>query len=88
VDLKDVAEGSGSYSPGQLQVMFGQIFAQGPTREFGFRPDDVTTTSSTAFARGRWVRRQPSGRERADTLTFTLHAESGDWRILEIRSSR
>jgi hypothetical protein len=87
VDLRDLEGGSGVYSPGQLQVMFGRIFDESPTRDFGFRPDDVTTSSDTAFARGRWVRRQPGG-DRVETLTFTLHAESGDWRILEIRATR
>jgi len=89
LDLRDVTDGPGSYGPGQLQAMFGRIFDRGPTREFAFRKGEVTRTSpDTAFARGRWVRGRAGGPDCADTLTFTLHEESGDWRILEIRSSR
>ena len=88
VDLHDQPEGQGSYGPGQLQVVFGRIFQDSPTQEFGFGTGSVTVSApGTAFARGRWLRRgTPPGR--ADTLTFTLREDSGDWRISEIRSSR
>jgi hypothetical protein len=89
LDLRDLTDGPGAYGPGQLQAMFGRIFEQGPTREFTFRDGEVTRASpDTAFARGRWVRGRPGGADCVDNLTFTLHEESGDWRILEIRSSR
>jgi hypothetical protein len=90
VDLKDLPDGLGSYGPGQLQVIFGHIFDECRTQEFAFQDNDGRNPrSATTFARGRWVRRnQPRGQERVDTLTFTLRQESGDWRILEIRSSR
>jgi hypothetical protein len=88
VDLGAVAEAQGSYGAGQLQVLFGQVFGRQPTREFAFRPADVKVSpSGTAFARGKWIRGS-GGREREDTLTFTLRHESGDWRIVEIRTSR
>ena len=90
IDLKDLTDGQTSFAPGQLQVIFGQIFQEHRTREMVFDRDDVTLSSSgTAFVRGRWVRRpQHGGAETVERLTFTLREESGDWRILEIRSSR
>jgi len=90
VDLRDLTDGPGSYGSGQLEVLFGRIFDEIRTREFLIRPQDVTVSApSTAFARGRWVRRpRPGGAERVDTLTFTLREEGGEWRIHEIRSSR
>lgn len=89
-DLRDFTSGHAWYGPGQLQVIFGQIFEEFETRDFAFRKGDVTLSSpSTAFARGRWVRRnRHGGPDVVDTLTVTLHADRGDWRILEIRSSR
>lgn len=90
VELPDLAGGQGSFGPGQLQVVFERIFEKSRTLEFGFGADEIRTpTPSTAFARGRWVRRAPPrGPELVETLTFTLREESRDWRILEIRSSR
>jgi hypothetical protein len=90
VDLRELTEGPSAYAAGQLQVIFGRIFERHPTRDFAFGRDEVTTSASgMAFARGRWVRRGPQpGRDVIDTLTFTLREERGDWRILEIRSSR
>jgi hypothetical protein len=90
VDLKDLTDGPASYGPGQLQVIFGQIFDGHRTREFAFRKQDVTVPSpGTAFAKGRWVRRaRTGGQETADTLTFTLREENRDWRIYEILTSR
>lgn len=90
VDLRNLTEGPASYGPGQLQVVFEQIFDDHRTREFAFRKQDVTVPSSgTAFAKGRWVRRpEGGGPETVDTLTFTLREEKRDWRIHEILSSR
>jgi len=90
VDLKDLTEGPASYGPGQLQVIFEQIFDEHRTREFTFRKQDVTVSSpGTAFAKGRWVRRaRTGGQETVDTLTFTLREENQDWRIHEILTSR
>jgi hypothetical protein len=89
VELRDLPEGPGTYGPGQLQAIFGRIFEQARTEDFAFGKDDIhVATPGTAFARGRWVRRAPArGPETVDMLTFTLREESGDWRILEIRSS-
>jgi hypothetical protein len=90
VDLKDVMDGPGSYGPSQLEVIFGRIFEENRTREFSFRDEDVTVSGpGIAFARGKWVRKvRRGGTDAADTVTFTLRQESGDWRIHEIRSSR
>ena len=90
VDLKGVMEGPGSYGASQLEVIFGRIFDENRTRQFSFKDEDVTVSGpGIAFARGRWVRRSGrGGAEAADTVTFTLRQESGDWRIHEIRSSR
>jgi hypothetical protein len=90
VDLRDLTDGPASYGPGQLQVVFEQIFEGTRTREFAFRKQDVTVTSpGTAFAKGRWVRRaRTGGQETVDTLTFTLREENRDWRIHEILTSR
>ena len=93
VPLKDVnslADGHGSYGPGQLQVLFDRIFDAFETRSFAFRDRDVTVPSSrTAFARVRWERvSRQDRRPVAETLTFTLRADGDTWRILEIRTSR
>lgn len=88
VELHDLPQGEGSYAAGQLQVIFGRLFEESPTRSFEFARDEVRLAQGTAFARGRWVRRQARSEENVETLTFTLRDESGDWRILEIRSSR
>jgi hypothetical protein len=90
VDLRDLTDGPASYGPGQLQVVFEQIFDGTRTREFAFRKQDVTVPSpGTAFAKGRWVRRaRTGGQETVDTLTFTLREEDRDWRIHEILTSR
>jgi len=88
VELHDLPQGEGSYAAGQLQVIFGRLFGDSRTRAFDFPREDVKLSKGTAFARGRWVRRQVQGEEIVETLTFTLRDESGDWRILEIRSSR
>lgn len=90
VDLKALTGGPASYGPGQLQVVFEQIFDDQRTREFAFRKQDVTVPSpGTAFAKGRWVRRaRAGGPETVDTLTFTLREEKQDWRIHEILTSR
>lgn len=90
VDLPDVPGCPASYGPGQLQVVFAQLFAATPTRGFSFSRDDVTRPSAgTAFARGRWLRRAEGGQpEQADSLTFTLREEAGGWRIHEILGTR
>lgn len=90
VDLDNLTDGQGSYGPGQLQVIFGQIFEDYPTREFVFEREEVRVSlPGTAFVRGRWIRRHAAGgHESADTLTFTLRQDGGDWRIQEIRSTR
>lgn len=90
VDLPDVPGCPGSYGAGQLQVIFAQMFADAPTREFDFEKNDVTRPSAgTAFARGRWLRATtPGGSERVDLVTFTLREEAGDWRIHEILAVR
>ena len=88
VDLKDVTDGPASYGPGQLQVVFAQLFRACRTREFVFRKEDVSGASGTAFARGRWVRGNRGSPEMVDSLSFTLRREDGDWRIHEILSSR
>lgn len=90
VDLRDVPDSPASYAPGQLQVIFAQMFAEARTREFAFRRDEVALPSEgTAFARARWVREARSG-EATDVqpLTFTLREEDGDWRIHEILAPR
>ena len=86
VDLPDVPGCPASYGPGQLQVVFAQLFRTAPTRSFTFAPEDVTRPSAgTAFARGRWVRGVSEGQPgQAHTLTFTLREEDGGWRIHEI----
>lgn len=90
VDLRSLTDGQALYGPGQLEVIFGNIFGEFRTREFSLGDKDVTVSlPGTAFARGRWVRSgRPGGPEVTENLTFTLRRESGEWRILEIRSSR
>lgn len=89
VDLKAPVEAQGSYGPGQLQVIFSDIFDASHTSRLEINADDVRVSAGTAFARGRWTRRpKDAGPEAQGTLTFTLREEAGDWRVLEIRSSR
>jgi hypothetical protein len=90
VDLRGLTDGQASYGPGQLQVVFGHIFQETRTRDFTFGRDEVKVPSpGTAFAKGRWVRRSPSGGpEVVESVTFTLRVEAGAWRVVEIRSSR
>jgi hypothetical protein len=90
LDLPQVPGCPASYGPGQLQVIFSRLFAEGATREFAFRRDEVSLSSDdTAFARARWVRHGEGSRPQPpDTLTFTLRAEGGDWRIHEILAPR
>jgi ketosteroid isomerase-like protein len=90
VDLRDLTDGSRSYGPGQLEVVFQQIFQAQHTGKLRFRPEDVNVAApGTAFARGRWTRRSaPAGGATVDFVTFTLRAQDGDWRIHEILCSR
>jgi hypothetical protein len=90
VEINGLSGGQGSYGAGQLQVVFSSIFDEVRTREFSFGRDDVQLSNpGTAFAKSRWVRRSQAGaRDTVDMLTFTLREENGDWRVLEIRSSR
>jgi hypothetical protein len=90
IDLGPLTDGSRSYGPGQLEVVFQQIFAVHPTVELTFRAEDVKVPApGTAFARARWTRRPDGGgRETVEWITFTLRDQSGDWRIHEILCSR
>jgi hypothetical protein len=89
VDLRGLTNGPVSYGPGQLQVVFEQIFQDQRTREFALPLADLRTSASgTAFARGRWVHGRPGLPDTVDLLTFTLREKDGDWRIYEILSSR
>jgi len=90
VGLRDMTDGQGWYSPGQLQVLFARVFAEHVTREIAFGPEGVVEpTPGTAFARGRWVRRaRGGGPEVVDTVVLTLREQGGDWRVIEIRTAR
>lgn len=90
VDLPGITDGPRSYGPGQLEVVFQQIFASQPEHELTFRAEDVKVASGgTAFARARWARKGPGGEAGAtDHLTFTLRDTAGGWRIHEILGSR
>jgi len=90
VELGDLSEGQGLYGAGQLQVIFGRIFEKRRTRSMSFPRADVKVPAvGTAFARGVWVHLgSRSADERTDSLMLTLHADDGDWRIIEMRSAR
>jgi hypothetical protein len=95
VEIRDLSDGRPSYGAGQLHAIFDRIFETCQTRDFVFDRDDVKVSApGTAFARARWLRncsrsRGPAGPgETVEPLTFTLQDEDGDWRIVEIRSSR
>jgi hypothetical protein len=90
VDLKDLTSGQGWYASGQLQVLFARVFQDYATRALRFQTDGVTEAApGTAFARGRWVRRpRRGGDDISETVVLTLREDKGDWRILEIRTSR
>jgi hypothetical protein len=90
VDLRGLTDGPRSYGPGQLEVVFRQIFAAQDTAELTFRPEDVKVPApGTAFARARWTRTTADGAAPVvDFVTFTLRLQDGDWRIHEILCSR
>jgi hypothetical protein len=90
VDLRGLTDGPRSYGPGQLEVVFRQIFAAQDTADLAFRPEEVKVAAAgTAFARARWTRATAPGAAPAVLfVTFTLRAQDGDWRIHEILCSR
>jgi hypothetical protein len=90
VDLRALTDGPRSYGPGQLEVVFEQIFAASDSAELTFALEDVKVPSAgTAFARGRWTRRKGgSTPPTVEWVTFTLREQGGDWRIHEILGSR
>jgi hypothetical protein len=90
LDLPPWTEGLAAYGPGQLQGVFGQVFAQRRTQAFSFPREQVDfSAEGTAFARGRWVWRPPHGdSQTSETLVFLLRAEGADWRVQEIRRAR
>jgi hypothetical protein len=90
VDLPGMTDGPRSYGPGQLEVVFQQVFAANPDRGLTFRPEDVKVAApGTAFARARWSRKPGSGAAATcEYVTFTLRAAGDDWRIHEILGSR
>ena len=89
VDLPGLTDGPRSYGPGQLEVVFQQVFAATTDRELTFRPDDVKVPSArTAFARARWARKTGASGAAPEFVTFTLRETGGDWRIHEILGSR
>jgi hypothetical protein len=90
VDLRALTDGPRSYGPGQLEVVFEQIFQANQSGGLTFRPEDVKVPAAgTAFARGRWTRRKErAAPETVEWVTFTLREQGGDWRIYEILCSR
>ncbi|HSB60403.1 MAG TPA: hypothetical protein VLI67_01705 [Vicinamibacteria bacterium] len=90
VQLVDISEGEGWYASGQLQVLFARVFEEYATHELAFRDEDVAEpTPGTAFARGVWMRGgRRGGPDITETLVLTLREEKGDWKILEMRTSR
>jgi hypothetical protein len=90
VDLRALTDGPRSYGPGQLEVVFQQIFQAHETVELRFSPEDVKVPAGgTAFARARWTRRAERGAsDTVEWVTFTLREQAGDWRIHEILCSR
>lgn len=86
LDLPQVPGCPASYGAGQLQVIFGQLFADARTRSFAFADDGGSVPEDTVFARARWARAGPGAPSQA--LTFTLREEDGDWRIHEIVAAR
>jgi len=76
------------YGPGQLEVIFEQVFRESRTEAFRFPDEDVNLTpAGTAFARGYWSRRRSGQPLAVENLTFMLREQGGEWRILEIQSS-
>ncbi|HVR69237.1 MAG TPA: nuclear transport factor 2 family protein [Vicinamibacteria bacterium] len=89
VDLRLLTDGSRSYGPGQLEVVFREVFAAHEASDLVFRPEDVKVPAAdTAFARARWTRTPPGAAPAVEFVTFTLRAQDGDWRIHEILCSR
>ena len=88
LDLPQVPGCPASYGAGQLQVIFGQLFAAARTRAFAFveGESDGAAGAETAFARATWARAGTA--EPGQSLTFTLREEDGDWRIHEILAPR
>jgi hypothetical protein len=90
VDLRALTDGPRSYGPGQLEVVFQQIFAANEGMDLTFAAEDVKVPArGTAFARARWTRRKGGGAPgTVEWVTFTLREQAGDWRIHEILCSR
>lgn len=90
VDLRTLTDGLRSYGPGQLEVVFQQIFDDNETLELTFQKNDVKVPAAgTAFARARWARRRDRrSPPTVEWVTFTLREQAGDWRIYEILGSR
>jgi len=86
LDVPQVPGCPASYGAGQLQVIFGQLFAAARTRSFAFEQEDAPSSDDTAFARALWRRDDPH--DGGQALTFTLREEDGDWRIHEIVAPR
>jgi hypothetical protein len=86
LDLPQVPGCPASYGAGQLQAIFGQLFADAGTRAFAFAEGDGAAPDDTVFARATWARGGTGTSSQA--LTFTLREEEGDWRIHEILAPR
>ncbi len=88
VDLRGFADAQGAYAPGQLQVVLDRVFATLETRAFTFDVEAPPGREATFFASGTWLHRpRGGGPEAHQTLTFALHVEGGQWRVVEMRAT-
>lgn len=88
VELRGYADAQGVYAAGQLQVVLARVFATLETRSFAFDVEAPREREASFFASGTWVHRpRGGGPEARQTLTFALHAERGQWRVVEMRAT-
>jgi ketosteroid isomerase-like protein len=91
VDLGELTGGSASYGPGQLEAVMRRVFRERRTESFEMSASGATVDGErAAYATADWRHRAEDGEgeARQDSLTFVLHREDADWRVVELRASR
>jgi hypothetical protein len=90
VDLGALTAGAATYGAGQLEVVMKRVFKERRTESFAMAPSGPTVDADAAYATAQWRHGEDagSGDVRSDALTFVLHREGDDWRVVELRASR
>jgi hypothetical protein len=90
VDLGPLTAGAASYGPGQLEVVMKRVFKERRTESFELAPAGPTVDDDAAYATAQWRHGEDAGTGdvQSDALTFVLHREGAEWRVVELRASR